>query len=73
VSLRARIDKLMGRRPSVEEPPSIPDADSHNPPLPVLTPEEQVVKSQEQRKLLDEHDQKVSHADDDPPGGSVTP
>jgi hypothetical protein len=71
VSLRAWIDKLTGRRDTVEEQPAIPDP--YNPPLPELTPEEQEVKTEEQRKLLDEHDKKVSRGGDDPPEGSVTP
>jgi hypothetical protein len=70
VSLRAWIDKLTGRRQTVEEQPAIPDP--HNPPLPVLTSEEQEVKTEEQRKLLDD-DKKVSPDYDDPPDGSVTP
>jgi hypothetical protein len=71
VSLRAWIDKLTGRRQPVEDQPAIPDP--HNPPLPVLTPEEQELRTEEQRKLLDEHDEKVSPDYDDPPDGSVTP
>jgi hypothetical protein len=71
VSFRAWIDKLTGRRQTVEQQPAIPDP--HNPPLPVLTPEEQEVKTEEQRKLLDEYEKKVSPDYDDPPDGSVTP
>ena len=71
MSLRAWIDKLTGRRDTVEEQPAIPDP--HNPPLPVLTPEEQAVKTEEQRKLLDERDKEVGRGGDDPPDSAVTP
>ena len=71
MSVRTWIDKLTGRRETVEEQPAIPDP--HNPPLPVLTPEEQAAKTEEQRKLLDEHDENLGPDYDDPPDGSVTP
>ena len=61
----------MGRSLPVEEQPAIPDP--YNPPLPELTPEEQEVKTEEQRKALDERDKEASRGGDDPPGGSVTP
>jgi hypothetical protein len=71
--VRAWFAKVTGRRRSVEKPPSVLDPNPYNPPLPVLTPEEQEVKTEEQRKLFDEHDKKVSRGGDDPPGGAVTP
>jgi hypothetical protein len=71
VSLRAWIDKLTRRPHTVEEQPAIQDP--YNPPLPVLTPEEQAAKTEEQRKLLDEHDKEVGRGNADPPDYSVTP